>query len=461
MDRVLKLFVSVLKGLLFTAAKYALFIALIAYIFRNYDWPAGMTFEQWYLKISGCDLNNSAGNAQCLITNPAVCWHCQIFDSVWNVMHFAAYKFYNFFSSVSMTLMLFAFAFWLLIEMFYKKISGGKIEIDPKSWWKDVGIKAFKIIFAITLIFSLRVSGVIQYAMEPVLSTGTFFARSAISSVVDIDRCSKMNVNTVMPKFLDEMVKADSKASSVLRELTNGASADMNYQSGVKNEIVCMVWNFNTMLLTGLSAGANIFQHDDNILNKAIGVGIMFVFFLLGFAVLAELLDIIISLGFLLILTPFIIATWAVGGIFRIPNLYDVAIKTLVGTALYLFIYSFSLCVMYISMYYLIDILYYSSNPMEIGGIASGAFGGVSTRLQTVMSGISKPDGTFSNMLVIFFYGMLMFNLFDWVKVFKGKFDMWKFGFAEYLKTDLLPKLKEKFTSGEKKLKGKITRIKK
>ncbi|MDR2933803.1 MAG: hypothetical protein LBU68_00785 [Rickettsiales bacterium] len=458
MNKVLKMLASIGKGLLFSAIKYGLFIAAILIIFRNFDWPAGMTFEQWYLKISGCNLNNSVNDPKCLITNPVACWHCQIFDTVWDIMHFAAYKFYNFFSQISMTLMLFAFAFWLLIEMFFKKISGGKLEFDPKNWWKDVATKAFKIIFAITLIFSLRVSGAIKYAMEPVLATGTFFARSAISSVVDIDRCAKMNVNTRASEFLSEMINTESKSANILREFTVENNA---YQSSVKNELVCMVWNFNTMLLTGMSAGANIFQHDANPLNKLIGIAIRWVFFILGWNVLIELLDIIMSLGFLLILTPFIIATWAVGGIFKIPNIYKTVVGSLVGTSVYLFIYSFSLCVMYISMYYLIDILYYSAHSMKIGGTVSGAFAGVSLQLQSIMSGASNPNGTFPNMFVILLYGVMMFSLFDWVKKYKGTFSMWNIGFADSFMKNIWPKILGKFTSVDKKVKGKITRIKK
>ena len=356
MEKVIKILANLTKGLLFEFAKYLILISVIVFIFRDYTWPSGMTFDEWYLKISGCDINNPENNVNCLITNPIACWHCQILDNVWNVMYFTAYKFYNFFSQVSITIMTFAFAFWLLLEMFFKKFATGDIKFDPQGWWKSVIMKAFKIIFAIGIMYSLRISGVVKYIIDPAISTGTFFSRTVISSIIDIDRCNKLIKNTEPPKFLINAIKASQNSSNILKEIAND-NTGITYQSNVKNEFICIIWNFQTMLLTGISAGANIVQMDWNLFNKLIGISIIIVFFLLGWHTLVEVLDIFISLGFLLIFTPFTIMSWAVGGMFKISkSLLNTSFDTLIGIAVHLFIYSFSLSILYISLYYMVDV---------------------------------------------------------------------------------------------------------
>ncbi len=356
MEKVIKHITSFAKGLLFEFAKYLILILAIIFIFRDYTWPAGMTFEQWYLKISGCDLNNIQTNTKCLITNPLTCWHCQILDNVWNIMYFLSYRLYYFFSNISIVVMTFAFAFWLLIEMFFKKFGTGDIKFDPQGWWKTVIMKAFKIILAIALIYSFKISGIIKYVVNPAISSSTFFARTVISSVVDIDRCDKLVKNTEAPKFLISAIKEYKNKNDFIREITNN-NAVTEYQSNVKNELICIIWNFQTMLLTGISAGANIVQMDWNIFNKLIGVSIIIIFFMLGWHTLIEILEVVISIGFLLLLTPFTIMSWAVGGMFKISkSLVSISFDTLIGITVHMFVYSFSLSVLYLSLYYMIDV---------------------------------------------------------------------------------------------------------
>ena len=121
MNTILSRIFKFMKGLLIDSILAIVFAVLLIIIFKNYIWVEGQTFEQWYLQISGCDLTNSKGDLKCLITNMSVCWHCAIFDQIWNIMNFVAYKFYDFFTKITLIIIAFSFAFWLLIEMTFKK----------------------------------------------------------------------------------------------------------------------------------------------------------------------------------------------------------------------------------------------------------------------------------------------------------------------------------------------------
>ena len=362
MNTILSRIFKFMKGLLIDSILAIVFAVLLIIIFKNYIWVEGQTFEQWYLQISGCDLTNSKGDPKCLITNMSVCWHCAIFDQIWNIMNFVAYKFYDFFTKITLIIIAFSFAFWLLIEMTFKKFvksaSPAPDTLSPKDYWKTVFKQILKIIFAITLILSLRISGAIKYAMEPVFSVGTYFAKVAIRPILNTESCNKLTVKKDLPKFIQEMLKDEKQKIGFTNTDLINANTDA-YQTNIKNEISCMLWSIQTTILTGISAGETlILGKGFNIFDKLAGLGVLIVFFLLGIKTAFWLIDIIISFGLFLMFTPFIIGSFAYGKMFKLPDLWGKVSGYLINTAFYIFAYSFAISVLYLSFYYITDSLY-------------------------------------------------------------------------------------------------------
>lgn len=431
--------VVLLTSILFSGAVFII-LAIVGWRLSG-RWQLDGSFEEWFKGLTGSPVIDGKYSAVDFYT----CWSCSIFSNFLDLLGDASARLYIYLSDISWLLIIFGYAVWIL-NYLYKGIVIDQ-NLDFKQMFKDAVKKIITISIVSVALFGFSagessketylkkmVGTIVDNTFVPIFKmgmgiSGEIFKVSVGTGSDKFNLCNKL----YYPKYkgVDNTNYGDNKNGLLSREL--------------KEDILCFVNHVNIVYLSAMTAGANMLSqawHDwlssfgnrPSLLGDSIaGLCMVVIFFLMYILVPFSLIDIVFTLGILVVFLPIIIASYAYQDVERVKNFSKNALLSVWRIAFYMVMYSIFLSIVYSSFLYIADMYYpgpldgftylfpsfmYDANPDILREFTecSQQYGSMSaagkvmaclknkTGIEFLRASFSNPGGTF---LPMFSFGII------------------------------------------------------
>lgn len=336
------------------------------------EWTPGTSYDEWFGSLSGCDV----GDESCKPDIGKVCWACPMLSAIFDLVSHAGARMFIGIADACITIMGIGLALWILFKMGSIYVSN----INISSQGEQLDFKFFK-----TFGYTLAKATVVAAILGMYGNTGEmmqFLFQNTIAPIIEFGT----TLATHMVGASDCGVFGDSSMSGVTSTLMTDLGIDSGehllgvFNSGMKEDLYCLLSTYNIHFIGGVSAGYNLFMvslENWQLIDLFGGIMIMAIFAIALFQISFYFIDILITLGVIVAVSPLLLVSWVFKDIIKggfaksfIGNPFS-PFKMVWSAMVYFIVFSFILVVFY-QMFVLVGDLYYPATPG--GGTAFDGF---------------------------------------------------------------------------------------